>query len=773
MRDLLATLTVLLGCFGGSVNGAEFYARDGTAERTAQEGDGPGNLSFEDQSTFPWFVPGAVADGGWTVTTSDKDVAEGKRCLVLRREKGDGAFGNVMQSFPAAAYRGKRVVVTSQVKVGGANAGRAQMWVRVDRAGGKSGAFDNMGDRPITAAEWTDAVIKADVDDDAETINIGFMVIGGPGPVYVDNVAIAVTDQPKKRSEGPRPTTDAELSNLIAIAKVYGYVRYYHPNDAGERRLDWDRLLVEAARLGSIKTTAELVDRLRSFGWDAPSMAISIEAPDAGAAERHRALPKFPNLTEYRVWQHHGIRLGPSKGPSIYFSRRSTATVDQPLAGAPTPGESTVRELKGPDGRTFWVNIPLTQYKPENKAAEQFLAPPAQAEAEDLSIADRASRFACVIEFWNVIQHAYPYHDVVNTRWDQVLREALWKAATDKTEEEFTDTLERMCAALHDGHGQVIPPRPSPMYFLPFAIAFVDDEPVVTQIDPALARSSTVSRGDVIVRIGEKTSAELMQDAREHESSATEQFLKVRAARRMATFRTADPVAVTVRTPEGKTRGFSFTPVAFDAQPKETKPPMVAELKPGIWYIDLDRVTQQDLDAALPKLNEPGCKGVVFDLRGYPSRIGFEHLGLFTDAKMTSAQWNVPIVNWPDREKIAWQTSSWPVMAKTPRFQGKAVWITDGRAISAAETYLGIVEHYKLGEIVGETTAGTNGNINPTPLPLGYTLIYTGMKVLKHDGSRHHGVGIKPTIPVQRTIEGIAAGRDEMLEKAIGVVEGN
>ena len=219
-------------------------------------------------------------------------------------------------------------------------------------------------------------------------------------------------------------------------------------------------------------------------------------------------------------------------------------------------------------------------------------------------------------------------------------------------------------------------------------------------------------------------------------------------------------------------RGFSFTPVPFDGLPKEAKPPMVSEVKAGIWYIDLDRVTQQDLDAALPKLNEPGCKGVVFDLRGYPSRIGFEHLGLFADAKMTSAQWNVPIVNWPDREKIAWQTSSWPVMPKTPRFKGRAVWITDGRAISAAETYLGIVEHYKLGAIVGETTAGTNGNINPTPLPLGYTVIYTGMKVLKHDGSRHHGVGIKPTVPVARTIEGIAAGRDELLERAIGVVEG-
>ena len=46
------------------------------------------------------------------------------------------------------------------------------------------------------------------------------------------------------------------------------------------------------------------------------------------------------------------------------------------------------------------------------------------------------------------------------------------------------------------------------------------------------------------------------------------------------------------------------------------------------------------------------------------------------------------------------------------------------------------------------------------------------MKVLKHDGSRHHGVGIAPTVPVSRSIAGVAAGRDELLEKALAVVGG-
>ena len=81
-----------------------------------------------------------------------------------------------------------------------------------------------------------------------------------------------------------------------------------------------------------------------------------------------------------------------------------------------------------------------------------------------------------------------------------------------------------------------------------------------------------------------------------------------------------------------------------------------------------------------------------------------------------------------------------------------------------------MVEHYRLAELVGEPTAGTNGNINVNHLPGGYTVVFTGMKVLKHDGSRHHGAGILPTVPVLPTVAGIRAGRDEQLEEAIEVV---
>src|SRR6185436_17383760 len=174
---------------------------------------------------------------------------------------------------------------------------------------------------------------------------------------------------------------------------------------------------------------------------------------------------------------------------------------------------------------------------------------------------------------------------------------------------------------------------------------------------------------------------------------------------------------------------------------------------------------------ALPSL--ANAKGIVFDMRGYPGRIQnpvefFSHL---TEKPVRTAQFLVPIVTAPDHGIMDYRDFGWFIQPKAPFLTAKRAFITDGRAISYAETCMAIVENYKLAEIVGEPTAGTNGNVNPFPIPGGYTITWTGMKVLKHDGSQHHGVGIQPTIPVSRTRAGIAAGRDEMIERAVEEVK--
>jgi C-terminal processing protease CtpA/Prc len=139
---------------------------------------------------------------------------------------------------------------------------------------------------------------------------------------------------------------------------------------------------------------------------------------------------------------------------------------------------------------------------------------------------------------------------------------------------------------------------------------------------------------------------------------------------------------------------------------------------------------------------------------------------------LKSAQAHVPSVTLPDRESFTFiRVEEWEVPPAEPFLAAKKAFIVDARAISYAETCLSIIERYELGSIVGGASAGTNGNANTFSLPGGYTVAWTGMKSLKHDGSRHHGIGVHPTIPVSRTRAAIVAGRDELLEAAVLAVK--
>ena len=94
------------------------------------------------------------------------------------------------------------------------------------------------------------------------------------------------------------------------------------------------------------------------------------------------------------------------------------------------------------------------------------------------------------------------------------------------------------------------------------------------------------------------------------------------------------------------------------------------------------------------------------------------------------------------------------------------VFLTDGRAISYAESFMGYVKHYELATIMGQPTAGPNGNVNILHLPGDFYVTFTGMRVVQHDGSRLHGVGFAPDVLLERTVAGVRRGEDEYIAAA-------
>lgn len=158
-------------------------------------------------------------------------------------------------------------------------------------------------------------------------------------------------------------------------------------------------------------------------------------------------------------------------------------------------------------------------------------------------------------------------------------------------------------------------------------------------------------------------------------------------------------------------------------------------------------------------------------MRGYPGDAGAGILPHLLDAPESDRWMHVTKLIGPFGQSVGWQDFGWDLKPASPRIAGKVVVLTDGRAISYAESVMGYVADRRLGTIVGATTAGTNGNVASFTTPGGFAVNFTGMRVTGHDGKApYHLVGVKPDIAVAPTVEGLRARRDEVLERAVALV---
>ncbi len=459
---------------------------------------------------------------------------------------------------------------------------------------------------------------------------------------------------------------------------------------------------------------------------------------------------------------------GVAEGTRALRISAHTDTLSSALFDArPAPGEAIDRTLGG----GLRARIPLTLWSdslgtlphsvPDTLARLSRALEAVRFVVDDPQ--DERTRLAAMLIAWNVFEHFYPYFDVVKVDWEAQLDSGLAGARAARDGATLLHTLNRLVARLQDGHGRVYHPRYSPDGFLPIRMEWIEGQAVVTA-----SGDSLVQRGDAVVAI-DGTPVTTLVAAAEDEISGSPQWKRWRATTEVVgAGRRGTPVRLSLER-QGRQLDVTITRGPGRRFPSSDQPP-IAALAPGIMYVDLSRATWDEIRSRLDAL--AAARGVVFDLRGYPAgnHIILSHLLSGPD---TSHWMQIPRIIYPDHERpTGFELQGWALQPAVPHIAGRVAFLTDGRAISYAESVMGFVEGERLGVIVGEATAGTNGNVNPFSVPGGYTIQWTGMRVVKHDGTQHHLIGVRATVRVERTRRGVMAGRDEVLEAGVRVAEG-
>ncbi|MBQ6519384.1 MAG: S41 family peptidase [Anaerolineaceae bacterium] len=193
-------------------------------------------------------------------------------------------------------------------------------------------------------------------------------------------------------------------------------------------------------------------------------------------------------------------------------------------------------------------------------------------------------------------------------------------------------------------------------------------------------------------------------------------------------------------------------------------------LENGIAYVSMEQFgdkTTQELRETLDTLMKEKPAGLIFDLRNNGG-------GWLTTAVETASEF-LPLDTVVLLEKDADGTET---VYKTQRGGGRAleipmVVLINENSASASEIVTGALRCHDRATIIGKTSYG-KGSVQIQPvLSNGGAVSVTIARWYMPDGSLIHGVGIKPDIEVEYTLEDTENDMDPQLDAAIGFLTGN
>jgi C-terminal processing protease CtpA/Prc len=382
-----------------------------------------------------------------------------------------------------------------------------------------------------------------------------------------------------------------------------------------------------------------------------------------------------------------------------------------------------------------------------------------------------------------MIHYFFPYKYLTDKNWNTILKEyiPLFIQAKNELEYELVATLliGEVCdthAGLWAGGDKIDSLRGN--WQVPIQIQFVENKWVVKDYypvsgtiytDSVIRKMTGLEQGDVITHINDKP-IELIVDSIKKYYPASNETARMRNIA-YDLMRSNQPKLSIQLEREGKS--ITKTPGCYSRNQIDLlyefskNKPLIEILKPyDITYLYL----ASTMGGTVPRTID--SKGLIIDLRCYPKHDnikGYKDYFLLYPHPTEYVKFTVGSVSTPGLFTF---TGIEKVGAENPDYyKGKKVILINEYSQSHTEF---MAMRYRCAPntvVIGSTTAGADGNASAIILPGELGTIISGIGVYYPDGRETQRVGIVPDIEVKPTIRGIREGRDEVLEKAVEIIE--
>jgi len=397
---------------------------------------------------------------------------------------------------------------------------------------------------------------------------------------------------------------------------------------------------------------------------------------------------------------------------------------------------------------------------------------------------DAGFRLLALYKYWNMIQYFFPYKNLTDQDWNSVLKEYVPIFVEAKDELAYELAITRLIGEVNDSHANVMSGDDKLQLlrgykFAPFEVKFIENKLVVTDYyNPDLVEKSKLKLGDIITHINGKAIESIIDSLRPYYGASNEAGM--RRAIAYNALRSSEEQIDIGFTSSGKQQQTRLQLYNSNDSGVKTwyqmkkKNPTYKLLADSIGYFTLANVTHADVSKLKDTLGN--LKGLVIDIRNYPHQfVALQLASLFVSNQTEFVKCSIGNINNPGEFRFRQGAIIEPAKhyyydTNRKPFNGKIVVLVNEYTQSQAEYTTMALRAVPNSFVVGSNTSGADGNFSDINLPGGIKTGITGIGVYYPDGKETQRIGIVPDIVVKPTIEGIKKGKDEVLEKAIELI---
>jgi C-terminal processing protease CtpA/Prc len=539
------------------------------------------------------------------------------------------------------------------------------------------------------------------------------------------------------------PMTPIMIENLEILGKVWGFLKYYHP-EVAKGNYNWDYELFRIL----------------------PRIA---EAKDKN--ERNKLL---------NHWIDSYGKITETKGDTITDSTQFSRIIDLSwLTDKNTFDEALISKLH---------LIRNAKRKKSHYYIQHYYNSPAnlnesrEPKYPDISWEDQGFRILTLFKFWNVMEYCSSFVELTDQPWNTLLKKYIPRFLEPENKEKYEFTMRELFACINDSHDFASSPTFS-LYLLPpdsFCYVF-PIQLTATENGEIVVKHSSVKefkQGDIIQKIDGKNMNEII-----------ERYVRYVPASKRSTLvhifildwglplllpKNSKLTVTSMRDGKEMTRTFDCNwlenKTVYNKKTNNDYENKYQFAAKKIAYIDIGTMRDDSITDFIARNRL--SKGIIIDIRSRYAN------NMYVDQALRS--WLVK-----GQEVFCWLSvndksnpGNFEIAAKMDAgtnnpdyYRGKVAILVDEGTMSFSELRSMAYRKAINSKIIGTSSAGAVGPVDHFYLPEGLFFQYAGAASYYPDWEVAQRKGVKIDIPVKQTVEDIRNGRDVWMEKAIQFIE--